>query len=144
MSNLAQSGVDSLTYFETTGWRGIVETAQGSPLPDKFPSKPGAPFPVYHLFAALAGYARGQLLPSTVSDPLQVAAIAVANDEDQITIVGNLRDTAQRIAIHGLQGPVSLQTLGDAAGNIELDQEQTPLWVDLAPYSLVSLKTRKT
>src|SRR5258708_7172458 len=50
--------VHSATYFETTGWRGIMETESGSPLPAKFSSIPGAVFPVYHVFAAMADFNR--------------------------------------------------------------------------------------
>ena len=49
----AESGVSSATYYETTGWRGVMETAQGSPLPELFPSLPGGVFPLYHVFADL-------------------------------------------------------------------------------------------
>ncbi len=38
--NLAQSGAAGITYFETTGWRGVMETDRGSPVPDKFRSHP--------------------------------------------------------------------------------------------------------
>jgi hypothetical protein len=141
VSNLAQAGVASLTYYETTGWRGILETEQGSPLPDKFASQPGMLFPIYHLFAALAPFAGGEVLPVTISDLLQVAALSIILGEERCTIIGNLRDTSQRIAIEGLHTPISLQTLGDAAGSIQFHQEQMPIWVDLAPYMLVSLQS---
>src|SRR5262249_51786274 len=48
-------GVASLTYFETTGWRGLMETSHGSPLPDRFESFPNETFPLYYVFEFLAG-----------------------------------------------------------------------------------------
>jgi hypothetical protein len=36
MKYLAESGCASVTYYETTGWRGVMETARGSALPDQF------------------------------------------------------------------------------------------------------------
>jgi D-apionolactonase len=47
-------GVQSLTYYETTGWRGVMEQETGCPWPQEFPSIPGAVFPLYHVFADLA------------------------------------------------------------------------------------------
>ncbi|MBM3848114.1 MAG: hypothetical protein FJ405_17730, partial [Verrucomicrobia bacterium] len=38
---VAESGPSSVTFYETTGWRGVMETMSGSPLPAKFPSVPG-------------------------------------------------------------------------------------------------------
>jgi len=43
---LCESGVDSVTYYENTGWRGVKEREAGSPLREKFPSVPGATFPL--------------------------------------------------------------------------------------------------
>jgi D-apionolactonase len=48
-------GVASLTYFETTGWRGVMETSRGSPLPEQFGSSPNELFPIYSVFEFLAG-----------------------------------------------------------------------------------------
>jgi hypothetical protein len=139
LSNLAEAGVASLTYYETTGWRGVMEQEQGSPLPDLFPSQPGQFFPIYHLFAALAPFAGGQLLPVDVSNPLQVAALTLVAGDRLCTLVANLTDKDQRVALYGLHWPVTMQTLGDPAGSIEFEQEQTPLWIDLAPFTLVNL-----
>jgi hypothetical protein len=140
LSNLAQAGVSSLTYYETTGWRGIMETAQGAALPGKFPSQPGMLFPLYHLFAAFASCADGKILPVTLSDPHDVAALSIQVGDQQCTIVGNLRDGNQRIAVHGLRKPITLHTLGDPTGSIQFDEVQSPLWVELAPYALVQLE----
>ncbi len=54
----AAGSIHSLTYFETTGWLGITETEAGSPFPEKFRSRPGEVFPVYHVLADLAGFDR--------------------------------------------------------------------------------------
>ena len=48
---LADGGAASATYYETTGWRGVMETEQGSPLPRRFRSEPGMVFPLYHVLA---------------------------------------------------------------------------------------------
>jgi hypothetical protein len=65
---LSAAGVlTALTLYETTGWRGLMESAAGSPLPDRFPSTPGELFPLYHVLADIGAF-RGQvahaLLPS--------------------------------------------------------------------------------
>ncbi|MEZ4678122.1 MAG: hypothetical protein R2932_28290 [Caldilineaceae bacterium] len=60
---LAESGaVDSITYYETTGWRGVMERAAGSPLPEKFSSMPGAVFPLYHVLADVGEFAGGEVV----------------------------------------------------------------------------------
>ena len=37
---LSESGASSVTYYETTGWRGVMETTSGSPLPREIPLSP--------------------------------------------------------------------------------------------------------
>ena len=40
--HLAEAGAAAVTYYETTGWRGVLERESGSPLPERFGSTPGA------------------------------------------------------------------------------------------------------
>ncbi len=74
---LAESGVGQVTYYETSGWRGVMETECGSPLPEIFRSFPGGVFPMYHVFADIGEYARGQVLPTRSSNPLHVDCLAL-------------------------------------------------------------------
>src|SRR5262249_1291876 len=51
LHSVAEGRASSVSYYETTGWLGVMETERGSPLPDRFPSLPGAVFPMYHVLA---------------------------------------------------------------------------------------------
>jgi D-apionolactonase len=62
---LAVTNVASLTYFETTGWRGLMETTPPSARHPLFPSAPGMVFPVYSVFSAMAGFTRMAPLSSS-------------------------------------------------------------------------------
>lgn len=75
---LAESDVERATYYETTGWRGVMETAKGSNLPEKFPSVAGGVFPLYHVLADLAPFAsRGRAVHSESSDPLRLSSLVL-------------------------------------------------------------------
>ncbi|MBI4664538.1 MAG: hypothetical protein HY735_37575 [Verrucomicrobia bacterium] len=99
VARLAAAGnVHSLTYYETTGWRGVVETELGSPLPAKFHSIPGGVFPVYHVFGDLAGYDR--ICPTHSSHPLQVEGLTLLDAQNRRRIlVASLIDEPQEIKI---------------------------------------------
>lgn len=99
IARLAGAGdVHSLTYFETTGWRGVMETEKGCPLPDKFPSLPGMVFPVYHVFAEIADYDR--IYPTFSSHPLQVDGLTLLDAKDRRRIlVANFLGEAQEVKI---------------------------------------------
>jgi len=99
LSRLALSPhVHSATYFETTGWRGLMEMANGSPLPTKFPSLPGAVFPMYLALAEMAGFNR--VLPTQSTHPLQVEALTLLDAQNRKRIlVANLLPEEQEIKI---------------------------------------------
>jgi D-apionolactonase len=75
---LAESGVGSVTYYETTGWFGVMETEQGCPLPEQFPSRPGMVFPLYHVLADAGELAGAEVLPVASSQPLAFDGLACA------------------------------------------------------------------
>jgi D-apionolactonase len=85
LAALAPSGVESLTFYETSGWRGVMETARGSMLPDQFPSFPSDVFPVWHVFAALSGFrsvAAGQ-----VSHPERISALGLSDRSGRSRVI---------------------------------------------------------
>lgn len=103
IKQLAAAGAASLTVYETTGWRGVVETDAGNPMPDRFPSSGGDTFPVAHVLADIAEWADGQLVAATSSDPLAADALAVeVAAGDRHLLVVNLRPNAMRVRVEGL------------------------------------------
>lgn len=68
VAQLTAAGTEIATYFETTGWLGVMETESGSLLPEKFPSTPGSVFPMYHVLADLAE-AAGSTVRFLETDP---------------------------------------------------------------------------
>jgi hypothetical protein len=86
----AESRVDSLTFFETTGWRGVMESERGSSLPEKFPSAPCEVFPLYHVFADIAGFAGGRVIKTVCDDPLSIASLLLARDDRSLLLLANL------------------------------------------------------
>jgi len=102
LRSLASGGVDSITYFETTGWGGLIESAYGSPLPVKFRSYPGMIFPVYWAFAFLAGHRGVKLIPMTTDHPLLVAGFTVLQPERTLALVSNLQPCTSAVRLEGL------------------------------------------
>jgi hypothetical protein len=101
---LAAAGAASVTYYQTTGWLGVMETAEGSPLPAAFISVPGGVYPVYHVFRAVGDLAAGEVLAARVSDPLRLAALALRSQGRQRLLVANLGPEAAEATVRGLPG----------------------------------------
>ena len=94
---ISESGVQSVTYYEATGWRGVMETEKGSPSPERFPSIPGAVFPLYHVLADVAEFAGGSVVPSISNAPLKVVGIALQKADKTRVILANLSPEPQYV-----------------------------------------------
>jgi D-apionolactonase len=113
LASLAQTGgLESVTYYETTGWRGLMESAAGSLDPAAFPSQPLQLFPVYRVFAALAAWRGAEVLPVTVTQPLKVAGLALRRGGAHMLMVANLTDQPQTVRVAGLGPHAAMRSVG--------------------------------
>lgn len=109
---LAATDIDSVTFYETTGWRGVMERVHGASLLGRFPSTPGQTFPLFQVFADLAGFKDFAPVPSTA--PTQVVALGLFKASRLTRLfIANLTDQVQRVAVVKRNGrdtkPVVLQ-----------------------------------
>lgn len=110
---LAAQGVRSLTYYETTGWLGVMETERGSPLPERFASEAGCVFPVWHVLADLGEFAGGEVVPA-VADPLRLAGLLVRKAGRARLLVANLTDEPLEVQVGPLPPLTTLHRLDDS------------------------------
>jgi hypothetical protein len=154
LKHLLGSGLEAVTYFETTGWRGVLEQEVGCPLPAVFCSEPGMAFPLYHALADVGEFAGGEILAVTTSDSLSVDCLAVRRGDDAMLLVANFTSHPQQARIEGLGllGRLRLldeSTFAAATGSPQQYRQETrPISVngdrfslDLAPYSIVRIDT---
>lgn len=102
IAGLAAGGASSATYYETTGWRGIMEAEEDSPPPElrkKFPSIPGGAFPVWHVLADLAEIRGEELFLLQTSDRRKVVGIAAGGREKDTLLVANVTEEPQTVRI---------------------------------------------
>jgi hypothetical protein len=120
---LAEAGASSVTYYETTGWQGVIETDSGSLEPDLFPSRPGEVFPLYHVVVDLAELREAELVAVETSNPLAVEALALRDDGGLHLLLANLTPEDQHISL----GPVArqhvmLRSLDDASAILAMTE----------------------
>jgi hypothetical protein len=113
LKHLCEIGADVITYFETTGWRGVIESDEERPA--GFPSRPGAAFPLYHVLADLGDWKDSRVLGATSSEPLAVEALCAHDDAGWHLLVANLTPEPRRCAVGTLPvGQVSVRMLDEA------------------------------
>jgi hypothetical protein len=148
---MAESGVYSATYYQTKGWRGVMETESGSPLPARFRSIPGGVFPLYHVFADVGEFDGGEVIPTISSEPLRLDGLALRKGDRTRVMVANLTPDHLQITLHNLDARVRLRHLDERNADEAMRrperyraQEDEPvstrdgsLELDLLPFALV-------
>ena len=147
------SDTKSVTYYETTGWRGVMETEAGSPVSEKFQSFPGGVYPLYHVLADVGKFVGSEVIPTISSYPLQIEGLAVHKKGQTRVILANLSPTLQAVTVQKLSERVYIRHLNEA--NVEQamqspesfraqspEKQQTvngTLKLKLLPYALVCI-----
>ncbi|MFN0068096.1 MAG: hypothetical protein ACKVYV_10720 [Limisphaerales bacterium] len=123
---LAESGADSVTFYETTGWRGVMETAAGSPLPDKFPSAAGTVYPLYHVLADVGAFSGAEVLRTEVDQSRAVASLLLRTGGRLRLLVANLGPEPRRVTFEGLGRWLLSRRLGSSGKLLSMtSQEQS-------------------
>jgi hypothetical protein len=152
---LAEAGAASITYFETTGSRGVMETEIGSAVPDQFASLPGMVFPVYHVLADLAEWKGAEIVTMDAGDAFMVLGLAVRDGGGLHLLVANLSPESQEVALGPLDGEIGLRRL-DAENALSAltqpvafrgtgersDLQGEDILLSLAPYEYVRIDAK--
>lgn len=96
---LSEAGVAGVTYYETSGWRGVMERESGSPLPEKFRSIPGGVFPIFHALADAGDFRGGEVLGSQSSAPLAIESLVMSRGDQVRILLANMRCERQRVLV---------------------------------------------
>jgi D-apionolactonase len=146
---LSEAGASSVTYYEATGWRGVVERDEGTSLPERFHSNAGEPFPLYHPLADATGWRGADVIACDSEDRLVAIGFAVRVNGGTALLVANVTPRAQHVLVGPLEGPVSIRRLNEttaaAAGSdparfraaVESADVAGDLALRLGPYEVV-------
>jgi D-apionolactonase len=108
---MCEAGPASVTYYEATGWRGVLEREEGSALPALFRSRAGEVYPLFHPLADVAGWRGAAVLEVASENPLLALAVAVQADGAIRLLVVNVTPDVQDVIVSPLRGAVRLRRL---------------------------------
>ena len=134
--------LESITFYETSGSRGVMNSELRSSNPEEI-------FPVYCVFEAVAGMR--QLLPVSISKPALVGAFAVKNERgDSICIVANLTGRSRKVDLRAPASPLGVLGIDEtnvsllAAGRLppleRVAASGGKVALALAPYALLKIE----
>jgi len=107
---LCSSDISGITYFETSGERGIIQGEYDSRWPEEFPAKKGMLFPVYFLFKYILKYKNLRIIKSISSNPLISDALVLSDGKQARIMVVNFTGKEQKVAVTGCTGTMKLTT----------------------------------
>ncbi len=133
---LAGAGADGLTYYDTVGPTGVIESPAGSPSPAEFFSRPDTPYPLAVVLADACGLAGGSVRELAGGDPARLGVVAVSKAGATTVLLANLTGDTNDVRVEltglassgfasaGRDGPARLRILDEnsfeaAAANLE-------------------------
>ncbi len=152
---VAQTGVHSVTFYETTGRQGVMEREIDPPLHPRFPCLPGWTFPLYHVLADAADFAGGSVLPWILSRDLVLDGVGLLKDGRVRILLANLTSQNQkaRLACPLFKSPVLVRRLDETTAMEAITRPAEfranpgeitgagdgPLELELLPYAVVRI-----
>ena len=155
VSRLASAGVQSATYYEPTGLRGVMDASTLADVPRDFARVAGGVYPAYHVLRDVCSFAGGHVLRSDVSDPLEIAALALESEARRGAWVANLSASEREVRVTGLAaGGYDMKSLDIATAEqsmrepeayrrdaIKLHVGETPPTLRLGAYGIAWIGT---
>ncbi len=120
VGSAAQAGFCSLTFFELTGPRGVMQE--------------GRPYPVFHALADVAALADATFVPVRSRRPERVQAFALRSGRLTRLFLANVTDDPHPVRVEGVEGSVRRAQLGAADAGEECGPE-----VELDPHAVLRL-----
>ena len=102
---LAGAGAGGLTYYDTVGPAGVIESPAGSPSPEFF-SRPDTPYPLAVVLADACSLTGGSIRELIGVDPARLAAVAVSKAGATTVLLANLTAETHEVRV-GLTGLAS-------------------------------------
>jgi hypothetical protein len=158
-SVLAAEGASAATFYETSGSLGVL-AGETCGLPERsfsgsdLAAEAGWVFPLYHVFADLAEFRGGEVLPMASSHPLRVRGFGLRSGSRRAVLLANLEGIAGRLHLELPSAPIALRRLN--SGNAMRAIAEAEAWrresrppasgsggkildLDLAPYESIRI-----
>ena len=152
---IAQSGVESVTYYETTGERGIMMGIRSSRWPGQFFARKNTFFPIFHVLAFISLFRDGEIIRSFSSNPLKTNTLCLKSYDSLGIILVNLNHLPEQVILPGIKQHAKVLSLDEYSfdeaigkpdwlnimGWEELNPSHQGLKLTLKPYACVFITT---
>jgi hypothetical protein len=151
VKHLSEQGADAVTYFETMGWRGVIQGDDEPALPEQFPGRAGQVFPLFHVLADAAELRGAEVARCEGGDPLEVAAVAAIRPDGALSVLAaNLTGHPLSFSLTGVAGEARVRRCNENTAELAMSEPERfrasassePVSeLRLAPYETVRIDT---
>jgi hypothetical protein len=99
--SLAAGGAEWVTFYQATGWQGIIQGDSDPEKPGLFAGRKGDIFPVFHVLRLLSRPGNMLAIPCHVSKPLACSAMILKGKEKDLLVVANHTPDKLQISVEG-------------------------------------------
>lgn len=129
IKRLAEQGALAGTYYQTTGPLGLMAGETCPPESRDFPGmdfrlEPSWVFPVYHVFADLAGFRGAELLTLRSTHPLRCEGLALQSGSRRMILLANLEESACPVRLGGVSGPIAIRRMDDKSARAAVEDAE--------------------
>lgn len=110
---LVESGASGVTYYQTIGWRGVMEYERGYVQHEKFPSMQGAVFPLYHVLADVGEMRGGKVVRISSDHPDRVVAMQIETPQLRRSMLVNVTSKSREARLPIRASYAFIKTLDD-------------------------------
>ncbi len=132
---LAEAGAHSATYFETAGWKGVMDADNVKGRPAAFPSRPGRVFDLYEVLRDIGEFAGGEVQQIDSSHDLEAVGLALRKPGRLRVLIANLTPKMKTLSLRGLGNSIKVQLLNSKNG-LEAAPE---LPIKLPPFGIARI-----
>ncbi|CAN5489032.1 hypothetical protein BH23BAC1_BH23BAC1_32000 [soil metagenome] len=105
---LAEAGVESITYFEAVGKRGLLMPEIPSSDSKLFPAEEGEIFPVYGILKEVLNFKVSEVILSKSNRPLEFDGLVLRQGNKKKILLGNLLNKDTIIKVPDVEGGVKI------------------------------------
>jgi len=108
---LSQAGTNLVTFYETTGIKGIMMGDASNPCPGIFRAEKGTVYPVYHVFHEVLSFRPDYIIPLKSSHPLYYDGMILVRDKNHLMMVWSYQEKEIEINLNHPAGKVRLKRM---------------------------------
>ena len=110
---LAESGIDTVTYYESTGERGSMMGNRSSRWPGQFVAAKGVFFPLFHVLAFILYHKKTRIMKSISSNPLKVDGLFFYDKESTGIVLVNFSHLQETVRIPHIKKTAKILSLDE-------------------------------